>query len=244
LKRRSIIKKEINDAILTRNEQPPTDGLQDEFGFAEELTKALQALPSQNESTDYDAKLEASQSAEDEEVAAITEDELNIAVRKNSRDQPEILEQGFELQYKSDRDEHVEKPVPRRLDYNNAAVGNSHPASSSGSTKRSTHSRSTLDSEGGIRTGAADSIHSSANNSKHSSEQNGRTVNPLEKGWTNPVGRVPERLASEGFGGNDNLNNQSLDAELKEEMKRFASDTRAALRWKVEPDTGKTTQMS
>lgn len=210
LQQRLVAKKEINDAILARNDETaPTDGQHKEF--AEELAKALEALPPPHDSSmDYNIKGESNQSKEDEEVAAITEEESAM----NANDQRKIRKQGFEPEYKSgSNNDNVEKPLPRRLDYGKSEVG----GPSNNNVKRTTNSKSTTGSE------------ESANRDK-----SGRAVNPLENGRTNPV-----ILASQGFSPDNNLNNISLDSQLKEEMRRFACDTRAALRVNATPQTVK-----
>jgi tetratricopeptide (TPR) repeat protein len=233
-KRRSFMKLEINDAILARNgdddddddegvsgvkEGSPaaTDAPNDSFTVA--LSKALKALPPRttSESVDYDVKGENSQSTEDDEVAAITQEEgTNTHV-----DHPPKEEQDFELHYKSNHSgghDLLGKPHPRRLEFDGSAETKQ---SSELAKQRSGHTRSTHGSdEGDI------SVHSSAANSRHV---------PLEAGRHNPVARVTEVLASPSVFETNN-NGQSLASELREEMRRFASDTRAALRDKAPHD--------
>ena len=69
----------------------------------------------------------------------------------------------------------------------------------------------------------------------HGDEAMGKPV-PRRLDYGNTTGRSAKILASEELRGHESLHNQSLDVDLKEAMRRFASDTREALRKAGEND--------
>lgn len=250
LKRRSTIKKEINDSILARNKveadedeineaplakQDVAEGGGPNEQFAEELTRALNALPTQvDDSMDTLERGDGSQSTEDEEVAAITE-KSSASSSHGQKNALRASEHRLDLHSRAgDEGADMGIPLPRRLDFGwseplkQPSLYSGQKLGSAGVSMHTRNSRSTRGSDDRIQVG----------NSGHSSGSHGRSIDGrLSAVPATDVSagirtrRTRSSLSGEGSAveGASRVD-ESLDVGLKEEMMRFANDTRAALR--------------